>query len=271
MSTDVKNHLHLASAAGELRAAERQRVPVVPLTKSYPDLSAEQAHWIQRHNIEARLAEGERLVGYKLGLTSPGTQKQFGVFAPDYGQLTDAMSVWEDSEVPIGELIQPKIEGEIALVLGRDLQGPGVTVVDALRAVDFATAAVEIVDCRVREWRVTHKDLVSDNGAAARYVLSPVMKSIRDLDLAALGMAFSQNGEVRVTGSGAATLGHPIHALVFLANQLGRNGTTLREGMVVLTGALAAMLNVSAGDRFVCEIQQLGRVSVRFGAREETK
>lgn len=267
MSTDVK--VHLTSAANELRAAEKHQLPLEPLTRAYPNLSREEAHWIQSHNIEARIAEGERLTGYKLGLTSREAQKQFQVFQPDYGRLTNRMAVWDEGEIALEELIQPRIEGEIALVLGKDLAGPGLTVTDAIRAVDFATASLEIVDCRMRDWKVAAIDLVADNGASSRYVLAPQARSVRDLNLSDLGMALSQNGEVRCTGSGAATLGSPFHALTFLANELGTKGLTLKAGQVVLTGALSAMLKVLPNEVYTCEIQRLGKVSVRFASKRD--
>lgn len=263
MSTDV-NKPHLESAAGELFAAEEAKLAVVPITQTYTSLVAEDSHWIQSRNIQKKLERGERLTGYKLGLTSREAQKQFKVFQPDYGQLTSAMNVWEDGEIAIDSLIAPKIEGEIALVLGRDLSGPGVTAVEAIRAVDFACASLEIVDCRMRDWKVSALDLIADNGASARYVLSPTAFSVRDWDLSSVGMALSQNGEVRVTGSGAATLGSPFHALAFLANRLGEKGLSLKEGQVILTGALSAMITVKGGDSYTGEFQRLGKVSIRF-------
>lgn len=268
MSTSMNDKSHIESTARELFAAEKQRLAVMPVTHTFPKLTRDDAHEIQAFNIKTRINEGERLTGYKLGLTSREAQEQFKVFQPDYGQLTDRMAVWSDGVIELSDLIQPKIEGEIALVLGKNLSGPGVTVTEALRAVDYATASLEIVDCRMREWRVGPVDLVADNGASARYVLSPVAISIRELDLASLGMAISQNGEVRGTGAGAATLGSPLHALAFLANELGKKGISLKEGQVVLTGALSAMLKIAPGDYFTCEIQKLGRAAVRFAKSE---
>lgn len=264
MPTDVKPSPSLETAASSLFAAERDRCPVTALTQTLANLSLDDAHYIQMLNLQRKVDLGERIVGYKLGLTSREAQRQFKVFSPDYGHLTDAMEVWDDGEISIADLIQPKIEGEIALVLGRDLTGPGVTVTDAIRAVDFATAALEIVDCRMRDWAVQAPDLVADNGASARFVLAPVARSVRDLDLSSVGMALSQRGEVRVTGAGAATLGSPFHALAFLANRLGKKDQSLKAGQVILTGALAAMLTVRVGESYTCEIQSLGRVCIRF-------
>jgi 2-keto-4-pentenoate hydratase len=155
----------------------------------------------------------------------------------------------------------------MAVVLGRDLKGPGVTIVDVLDAVEYATTALEIIDSRIKDWKITATDTISDNGSSALFVLSSVKQSITGIDLSSLGMALSQNGEVRVTGAGAAVMGNPLGAVVFLANELGKHDRSLLAGEVILSGSLAGMLSISSGDFYTCEIASLGKTSVRFTRR----
>lgn len=255
----------LHEAADRLCAAEESRKPIDPLVKTYEGITEEDAYSIQMISAGRAVKDGKRIVGYKVGLTSREAQKQFQVFKPDFGHLFETMAVLEDEEIDLSTLIQPKIEGEIAFVLGRDLKGPGVTIVDVLSSVDYALAAMEIVDSRIRDWKITACDTIADNGSSALFVLSGVKKNIEGLDLPTLGMALSKNGETMVTGAGAAVMGNPLSAVVFLANELGKHGRALLAGEVILSGALSSMLTIGPGDGYTCEMARLGRVSVRFG------
>jgi len=262
-----KTRLH--EIAECLSEAEKTRTPIEGLKVTYPDLSEDDAYDIQLVNAARAMKEGNRIVGWKVGLTSREAQRQFKVFNPDFGHLFDSMAVLEDEEISMCSLIQPKIEGEIAFVLGKDLKGPGITIVDVLSAVDYALVSMEIVDSRIRDWKITAIDTIADNGSSARFVTSAVKKKIDGLDLSTVGMALSRNGEIMVTGAGAAVMGNPLSAVVFLANELGRHDRSLRAGEVILSGALSSMLTVSPGETYACEMLGLGRVSVRFGERKE--
>ena len=178
------------------------------------------------------------------------------------------MAVMDEGEISTSDLIQPKIEGEIAFVLGRDLKGPGITVVDAIGAVDYAVAALEIIDSRIKDWKITAVDTISDNGSSARFVLGGIKRPLAGLNLPHLGMCLSKNGEVALTAAGAAVMGNPLNALVFLANELGSQGELLKAGQVVLSGSLGGMIAVRPREFYSCEIASLGRVSVRAEARE---
>ncbi len=253
----------LHEIAGKLADAEANKRPIPSLSSTYPDLTLKDAYQIQWFNAARTLASGRRLVGYKIGLTSREAQKHFQVFEPDYGHLFDSMCLNEGTQFDLTQLIQAKIEGEIAFVLGRDLQGPGVTIADVIRAVDFVTASLEIIDSRIENWKISSKDTIADNGSSARFVLSSKRCSLGNLDLASLGMALSCNGEVRMTGAGGAVLGNPLLSIVFLANELGKSGKALVVGETILSGALSGMLNMRPGESYRCEIAQLGDVGIR--------
>jgi 2-keto-4-pentenoate hydratase len=254
----------LANFADLIDEAERKTTPIAALSKQVPDITKEEAREIQELNVGRKMRLGHRVVGYKIGLTNREAQKHFNVFEPDMGHLFDSMSGMHQGEIDLTQLIQPKIEGEIAFVLGRDLRGPGITIADALDAVDSVFVALEIIDCRYDSWRITHPDLIADNGASGRFVLAPIRKRLRNLDLGSVGMALSQNGEVMTTGAGSAVMGNPVEALVFLANELGKRSRHLHAGEIILSGAVTGMLSVSPGDSFTCEAANLGQVSIRF-------
>ncbi|TDF82661.1 2-oxopent-4-enoate hydratase [Pseudomonas sp. H9] len=237
---------------------------IAPLTERYPELTLEQAYQIQQQLISRRMANGERIIGKKIGVTSQAVMDMLGVGQPDFGQLTDAMVVNHGSSVAISSLIQPKAEGEIAFVLKHDLQGPGVTVADVLRATEGVMACFEIVDSRIRDWKIKIQDTVADNASCGVFVLGDRLVSLRDLDLFTTGMVLEKNGRIVGTGAGAATMGSPAIAVAWLANTLGRLGMSLKAGEVILSGALSAMVPVVAGDNLRVSIAGIGNCAVRF-------
>lgn len=255
---------HLEEAATRLRNAERARLPIAPLTEQYGEISEADAYRIQRINAHARIEAGERVVGRKIGLTSVAVQKQLGVDQPDFGTLFADMSVGDNQAIALGELLQPKVEGEIALILGADLAFEKHTYADLFRAVDHVVAAIEIVDSRIEDWRICYADTVADNGSSARFVLGSQPRLLRELDLFACGMMLSQNGKCLVTGSGAACLGNPLNAALWLADRMVREGTPLRAGDVVLTGALGSMVAITKAGTFEVAIEGLGSVRATF-------
>lgn len=237
---------------------------IAPLTEQHPQLTLEQAYQVQQQLISRRLASGERIVGKKIGVTSQAVMDMLGVHQPDFGQLTDAMLVNQGSSVAMNGLIQPKAEGEIAFVLKHDLQGPGVTVADVLRATEGVMACFEIVDSRIRDWKIKIQDTVADNASCGVFVLSDRLVRAADLDLYSTGMVLEKNGRIVGTGAGAATMGSPVIAVAWLANTLGRLGMRLKAGEVILSGALSAMVPVAAGDNLRVSIAGIGSCSVRF-------
>jgi 2-oxopent-4-enoate hydratase len=254
----------LAALADALWEAESSRRPIEPLTAARPELTVSESYAIQELNTERKLGEGRVLRGRKIGLTSRAMQTLLGVDEPDFGALLDDMFVEDGDAIPAGTLIQPKAEAEVAFVLDEDLAGPGVTTVDALRAIESAVASIEVVDSRIADWRISLADTVADNASSARVVLGGRLVPVNDLDLRLLGMAIWHNGELADTGAGAAALGNPARCVAWLANTLGGLGSGLRAGDVVMSGALHRAFDVASGDTVRAEFDGLGPVSVRF-------
>lgn len=248
----------------ELYRALRAGQAVDPLTGRGFDISIEDAYHIQQRMIARRIEQGERVIGKKIGVTSKAVMDLLGVHQPDFGYLLDGMVYNEGESIPMRTLIQPKAEGEIAFLMKRDVQGPGVTAADILRATEGVMACFEIVDSRIRDWKIKIQDTVADNASCGVFVLGDRLAPVAGLDLATCGMVLEKNGEVVVTGAGAATLGHPVNAMVWLANTLGRLGIALKAGDIVLSGAMGAMVPVSAGDSLRVAIGGIGGCSVRF-------
>ncbi|MER5626016.1 fumarylacetoacetate hydrolase family protein [Streptosporangium sp. NPDC002544] len=251
-------------AADRLLEAARSGKPCAPVRETLPDRSAETGYAVQEINTRRALAEGRRLVGRKIGLTSPAVQRQLGVDRPDFGMLFADMAYLDGLPVPTDRFLQPRAEAEVALVLGADLEGGPFTVADVIRAVDFVLPAIEIVDSRVAEWDITLVDTVADNASSGAFVLGNTPVELRGLDLRLAGMTMSKNGLEVSTGAGAACLGHPLNAAVWLADALGRTDFPLRAGDVVLTGALGPMVGVESGDVFEAHIEGLGSVRAVF-------
>lgn len=262
----------LSALATTLRRALLDRDPCGPLTDEAPDLTVADAYAIQGINVQERLREGlhgrpARLVGHKIGITSKAVQDWLQVSEPDFGCLLDDMAVPDGGEADTSLLLQPRVEGEIAFVLSRALQGPGVTTADVLRATELVLPCVEVVDSRVRDWKIQYVDTVADNASSGLFLLGTRPASLKDLDLPLCGMALRKNGQVVSTGAGAACLGNPVTAVAWLANKLAElepDGPGLKEGSVVLSGALGPVSPVEKGDLVEVEISGLGRASMRF-------
>jgi len=243
--------------------AEKSRSTIAPFTDFHPNLTLAEAYQIQLAYVERKLADGAKVVGKKIGLTSRAIQQQLGIDQPDYGHLFDTMLVPEGMPLRNSELIQARIEVEVAFVLGRDLRGPGVDVTQALAATRFVLPAFEVIDSRIENWRIKLQDTVADNGSSARYVLGGRPTAVENLDLRLVGMILERNGTVVATGLGAASLGHPAHAVAWLANALAAADVPLKAGEVILSGALSAAVKIEPGDLFHATIGGLGCVSTR--------
>jgi 2-oxopent-4-enoate hydratase len=219
---------------------------------------------IVRRAEEGLFARPAQLVGHKIGLTSKAVQSWLKVGEPDFGVLLDDMIVADGDSAHTAKLLQPRAEAEIAFVLGRDLAGPGITAAQVIAATDFLLPAIEIIDSRIADWRITYEDTIADNASSGMFVLGSRPVSIRDVDLRLCGMALRKNGMVVSTGAGAACLGHPINAVVWLANKLAEFGQKLSAGDILLSGALGPVTPVEVGDQLVAEINGLGSVTVGF-------
>ncbi|GAA4018060.1 2-oxopent-4-enoate hydratase [Actimicrobium antarcticum] len=255
---------HITQFGDELFHAYKTATTVSPLTDRMPDMTIEDAYRIQLHMVGRRLEQGERIVGKKIGVTSQAVMNMLGVGQPDFGYMLDGMIHCDGAAIDISTLIQPKAEGEIAFILKRDLLGPGISAADVLSATEGVIACFEIVDSRIKDWKIKIQDTVADNASCGVFVLGDRMVDPRGLDLRTCGMVLEKNGEVVVTGAGAATMNSPVNAMVWLANTLGRLGIPLKAGEVILSGALGAMVPVKAGDNLRVAIGGIGGCSVRF-------
>jgi 2-keto-4-pentenoate hydratase len=241
--------------------------PVAPLRDGLAPNDAAGAYTVQAANIAEWRQAGRRLVGRKVGLTSKAVQAQLGVDQPDFGALFADMAITDGGELLASKVLQPKAEAEVALILGADLCGPRLTREQVSAAVAVAVPAIEIVDSRIADWKITFADTVADNGSSAFFVLGSEQKALRGLDLWSCGMVLEVNGLVVSLGAGAACLGHPLNAATWLAQTLADRGESLRAGDVLLTGALGPMVTLKPGDRVKASIGGLGTVS--FAYRED--
>lgn len=251
-------------AADLLRAAAQSLAPCAPVRGLLADGGIEAAYAAQEINTRRALDAGRRLVGRKIGLTSVAVQKQLGVDQPDYGMLFADMAMPDGLDIPPGRLIQPKAEAEVAFVLGRDLDDAALTMADVVRAVEYALPALEIVDSRVANWDIRILDTIADNASSGLYVLGNQPRKLDGLDLRACGMVMEMRGEPVSTGAGAACLGHPLNATLWLAQVMARAGRPLKAGDTVLSGALGPMVAVKPGDAVEARISGLGTVRALF-------
>lgn len=243
------------------------RSTIAPLTEQVPDITLEEAYAIQLRYIERRLQAGETIVGKKIGVTSKAVQQFLGVYQPDFGQLTSNMVFANGADIDLGGLIQPKAEAELAFVLKEDLNGPGITAMDVIRATDYVVPCFEIVDSRITDWKIKIQDTVADNASCGVYVLGDERGDPRKLDLTLAGMVLEKNGELYSTGVGAAVQGSPVNAVAWLANTLGTLGIPFKAGEVILSGSQSQLVPVKDGDELVCTIGGLGSCRVSFSGR----
>jgi 2-keto-4-pentenoate hydratase len=250
--------------AESLVAAALARTPLSPLSETVGELELADGYRIQQETLRLRRRAGERRIGWKVGLTSAATRAEIGIHEPIAGYLL-ASAMWLDGqEAPFDRFIAPALEPEIAVVMGRDLAGPGITALDAARAAEGATAALEIVDSRFRDWKCGIAAVVADNAFATGLVLGCTVTPLAAVDLRLEGVLVEHNGRMAGTAAGAAALGHPLHAVAWLANHLGRLGLSLRTGDVVLTGSLTAIVRVQPADTVRASFTRLGSVGVRL-------
>lgn len=254
----------IATLANELYQAEKNHTPVDALTARYPDISNEEAYQVQLAGMQLRQADGQTLVGKKIGLTSKAMQSALGVFEPDYGYITDQMMVLEGDTLSLGELIAPKVEAEVAFVLKEDLPGPGVTVSRVLQATAGIMPALEIIDTRIKDWKIKIQDTIADGASIGKIIVSGRLVPVDEFDMRLMGLVLEKNGEVIATAAGAAVLGHPANAVAWLANKLSGYGISLKAGDIVMSGSLTAACPVTAGDSVRATFDRLGAVGAKF-------
>ena len=243
----------------------KNKTTIDPITDQENDITIEDAYHISLQMLQRRLDDGEKIIGKKIGVTSKAVQNMLNVHQPDFGYLTDRMVYDNGTEMPISEqLIQPKAEGEIAFILKHDLEGPGVTNADVIRATECVMPCFEIVDSRIKDWKIKIQDTVSDNASCGLFVLGDRAVSPDKVDLVTCGMVHEKNGEVIATGAGAAALGSPVNCVAWLANTLGEFGIKLEAGEVILSGSLVPLHAIVPGDSMHLSVGGIGTASVRF-------
>ncbi len=259
----------LQEAANQLHAAAATGTPCEPVRNALPTATPDDAYAIQHLNTSRYVREGRVIVGRKIGLTSVAVQKQLGVDQPDFGTLFADMAFADGETLPWRLMAQAKVEAEVALVLARDLPSETVTSVQMLDAVAYALPAIEVVGSRIARWDIKAVDTISDNASSGVFVLGHTPVRLRDVDLRLVGMVMERRGEPVAVGAGAACLGHPLNAALWLARKMAQLGTPLRAGDTVLSGALGPMVAASPGDVFEARIEGLGSVRAVFGRSTE--
>jgi 2-keto-4-pentenoate hydratase len=260
LSTEERRRL-----ADMLAEAEATRLVVDPITASIKDADVVDAYEIQLEQIRRKLQAGAKISGHKVGLSSRVMQAMMGVDEPDYGHLLDSMFVYEQDTVDTSVLCQPRVEVEVAFVLGERLEGPGVNVADVLRATEFVMPSIEIIDSRIRNWDIKLVDTIADNASSARVVLGGRATSPRGLDIAGIEAVLTKNGNEVARGLAGAVLGNPVTAVAWLANKVHAFGVVLQPGHVIMPGSCTAAIDAAAGDTFVADFTGIGSVEVNFG------
>lgn len=248
--------------ANYLVAAEVEKREVVKVTANLkPDLTVDEAYLVQQELVNIKLGEGKRIIGPKMGLTSQAKMKQMNVNEPIYGYVFDYMLIDNGGNVPLQELIHPKVEAEIAFIIGEDIEGPGVTGAQVLAKTKYVLPALEIIDSRYENFNFTLADVVADNASTSRVVFGTSLKKPEQFELDLIGATLRINGEIKELGAGAAVLGHPANAIAMLANMLARKGEKVRKGDVILSGALTGAVMLKNGDFVSGKFDGLGEVT----------
>ena len=250
-------------AADTLIDAARTRKQATQLSVTFPAITFEDAYAISTEVAQRRIAAGEKLIGHKVGLTSKAMQASSQIDEPDYGYLFESMMVADGAKVPHENYCAPRVEVELAFVLGKELKGPGVGLTDVLRATEYVIPAIEIVDARLINPRKIF-DTISDNGAAAGIVVGGRPVGPMDVDLRWVGGIMMRNSEVEETGVAAGVLGHPAMGVAWLANRLGSLGTPMEPGHIVLAGSFTRVVFPKKGDTLHADFGQLGGISVQY-------
>ena len=250
--------------AEQLRKASETRTTIPPLRTEIGIENLDLAYKIQEINTQFRVNNGARIVGKKIGLTSFAVQKQLGVDQPDFGTLFHDKEILNGQSISVQEMLQPKVEAEIAFVLGEDLDIPDLGIIDLMSCIDYALPAMEIVGSRISDWNIKITDTIADNASASHFVVGHTPKTLDEFDVVHCQMKMFKGDVLVSEGTGADSLGSPLNATLWLANKMYQYGQPLQAGDLILSGALGPMCAVEAGDQFSVSIEGLGRVSVSF-------
>ena len=260
----------IVQAANRLDEAEKNRLQIRQFSLDYPDISIEDAYAIQKAWVDIKLANGRKLIGHKIGLTSRAMQVSSNITEPDYGALLDDMRFEEGSDIPFHRFIVPRVEVELAFILGKPLRGPDCTIFDVLDATDYVIPALEIIDARIQQidpqTKVTRKvfDTISDNAANAGIILGGRAIRPHELDLRRIPAILYRNGVIEESGVSAAVLNHPAKGVAWLANKLAPYDVTLEAGQIILGDSFTRPVNANPGDTFHVDYDQLGSIACRF-------
>jgi 2-keto-4-pentenoate hydratase len=257
------------TAAELLWAAERDLAPVDPLTETFPGIDVVDAYEIQLTNIRRKITAGARVRGHKVGLSSPVMQQMMGVDEPDYGHLLDAMVLAEDAPIPAAGYCYPRIEVEIGYVLGSALPGAGCTEADVLAATEYIVPSLELIDSRIRDWRIKLADTIADNASSAGVILgaarrTPAELTARGIDLANIEAVLCSGDEEVARGNTSAVLGNPTACVAWLARKVADFGVKLEAGHLILPGSCTRAIDARRGTAFRAEFAGLGTVTASF-------
>lgn len=247
-----------------LRKAEANKKPLEPITKNHPEITIGDAYQIQLKNVDFRKTKGQRVLGKKVGLTSKAMQKMLSVNEPDYGHLFSDMVFSEEEAIVMEKFLQPKIEAELGFVLKEDLSGPGINILDVLKATEVIVPVLEIIDSRIGDWKIKIQDTIADNGSSAGLIIGTSLAPPDWFDLKRIGMVLRKNGVIVDTATGAAVMGNPAYAVAWLGNKLSEFNLKLKAGELVLAGSLTGALDIEKGDYFEASFDNLGEVRARF-------
>ncbi|MFJ7730196.1 2-keto-4-pentenoate hydratase [Neobacillus sp. NPDC097160] len=256
--------VNFQTTAEFLHRAETEKREVFRITVDHPDMTVEDAYKVQEELVSIKLEQGHRIIGPKMGLTSQAKMKQMNVEEPIYGYIFDYMMVPDGGSISMQELVHPKVEAEIAFVLGKDIEGPGITGAQVLAATEYVVPALEIIDSRYENFRFTLPDVIADNASSSRVVFGNRLTKPGPLELDLVGVTLSINGEIKDLGAGAAVVGHPANSVAMLANMLARKEEKLKAGDVILTGGVTGAVMLSVGDTVSAKLDGLGELSFKM-------
>ena len=250
--------------AADLATAELSRTAISPLTAAHPDIDVVDAYEIQLINIRRRIADGARVIGHKVGLSSEAMQQMMGVDEPDYGHLLADMEVFEDVAVPAGKFLYQRVEVEVGFILADDLPGAGCTEDDVIAATAAFAPSIELIDTRIKDWKIALCDTIADNASSAGWVLGKERVSPKDIDIQTIEASLTRNGEIVAEGRSDAVLGNPVTAVAWLARKVDSFGVRLRAGDIVLPGSCTRAIDARPGDEFIADFTGLGSVRLSF-------
>lgn len=243
--------------------AEKEVKSIKKISETYENITLEDSYAIQKEVFNIKEENGEKIIGKKIGLTSKGIQEQIGVFEPDFSLITDKNILMPYDSLKMSELINPRLEPEIAFVLKEDLKGPIVSIWDVIRATEGIFPAFEIVDTRFQDYDFTIFDTISDSASYGRIIVGNKMTELEDVDIENIPLSIFKNNELVDTATSAEVMGNPINAVVWLANKMIEMGQYLRKGEVILSGSFTPVLEMEPGDFFEANFGQVGKITLR--------